>query len=170
MILIDPNLSKNIVENLKEVIIPADNVVYLYDFNSLIHGLLVLNQVDYSMIPVVNQNGQIVGLVSINMIVKEAITLEDIDFDNLNYKLIKHLDLRKPEFITMNEKLESILHKLVDNNFLCVVENHIEKKFIGIITRNMILKRINAFLHRTSLKELRVSNFQQGREKKLINK
>ncbi|MGX7108179.1 cyclic-di-AMP-binding protein CbpB [Facklamia miroungae] len=168
--MIDPKLSKKIVESLDEVLISADDVAYLYDFNSLIHGLLVLNQVDYSMIPVVNQHDQIVGLVSINMIVKEAISLEDIDFDNLNHKLIKHLDLRKPEFITMSEDLESILHKLVDNNFLCVVENHHDKKFLGIITRNMILKRINAFLHRTCLNDLIITDFAPAHRKKVYNK
>lgn len=152
--MIHQQLQKMIIPNLRELMIPADNVAYLYDFNSLIHGLLVLNQVDYSMIPVVNQFEQIVGLVSINMIIKEAMTLEDINLDLLNDKIIKHLNLRKPVFITPAEDLESILHKLLDNNFVCVIDDIESKNFLGIVTRNFILKRLNAFLHHPEVRKL----------------
>lgn len=136
-----------IMKDLKQIMIPADDVAYLYDFNSLMHGLLVLNQVNYSMIPVVNQKDQIQGLVSINMIIKESIRLTDIDSESLNSKIIKQVDLRVPEFITLDVDLADILHKLVNNNFLCVVDELENKKFLGIITRNSILKLINAWLH-----------------------
>lgn len=152
--LINPKLRQMIVDDIQSLIIPEKDVAYLYDFNSLMHGLLVLTSVNYAMIPVLKKTGQMVGLLNITMIIQEAMTLEDMDMDNLEGKTIDQIELRKPEFITQDEEIDSIIYKLLDNNFVCVVNDLENKEFIGIITRNAVLKRLNALLHNPKLNEI----------------
>ena len=42
-------------------------------------------------------------------------------------------------------KIEDVLHKLVDESFLPVVDK--EQHFYGIITRKSILKAVNSLMH-----------------------
>ena len=145
--MIDKKIQSLIMDQVKDLMIPAENVAYVFDFNSLYHALLVLTQVAYTMIPVVNKEGKICGLESTNQIIQASITTDQIDFKMIEQLTLNQIELRQAEYVTLQDNLETILHKLMTNNFLCVVDSKDQQGFIGIITRNALLKRINAFLH-----------------------
>lgn len=148
--LMNPELKRMIVSDIKELMIPEEDVACVFDFNSLQHALLVLTQANFAMIPVINSQSQMFGLISIAQIIREATTIESIDIQLLEDKRIAELELRTPEYVTFEDGIDTLIYYLQDNNFVCVVDNLEEKTFLGIITRHAVLKRMNRFLYELS--------------------
>lgn len=125
--------------------IPADNVATLMESNPLDHALLVLSKVGYSKIPVVDKEDRLVGLIGLNDIVGKMIDLTRIDTDNLAGMCV--VDVMEPvrDTLTQDCELEDILHLMVDNAFLPVIDE--QGVFTGILTRKEILKAVNHMVH-----------------------
>lgn len=171
--MMNPELKRMIVADIKELMIPQEDVACLYDFNSLQHALLVLTQANFAMIPVINSQSQMFGLINIAQIIREATTIETIDLHLLEEKRISELELRKPEYVTFEDGIDSLLYYLQDNNFVCVVDNLEDKTFLGIITRHEVLKRLNRFLYELSHSEkamTHLSHIMAVQEKNQKNK
>lgn len=136
-----------IVETMSELMISSDNVAHVLGTNSLSHGMLILSTVTYSMIPVLSPKSKLLGLISMPMMIKAVTTIESIEINRMDDILISEVMDKNPVMISENESFERVLHLLVDHNFLCVVDD--ERYFKGIITRKAMLKRINAYLHKS---------------------
>ncbi|MEG0285695.1 MULTISPECIES: cyclic-di-AMP-binding protein CbpB [Vagococcus] len=133
------------LENEENYLIPSDNVATLTDTNNLEHALLVLTNIGYSKIPVLNKEEELVGLVSLSNVVSEMFDTESFNPDRLATIQVK--DVMEEDFKCIQEpfNIEKILNYLVDGNFLPVVdENNV---FEGIITRKEILKSVNQLAH-----------------------
>ena len=126
-------------------LIPAENVANLNATHPLSHALLVLSKVKYSKIPVLDKEDVLVGLVSLSDIVEQMMDLSEVSMEKLAEKTVA--DVMETEVATIPEKweLEDVLHLLVDESFLSVVDE--KGCFKGIITRKEILKAVNHMVH-----------------------
>lgn len=146
--MIHRKLEELLLEERDKLYVPAKNVAILLDSNTLDHAMLVLSQVHYSVIPVINKDNHIVGLISIPMIINQIMnegSKDTIHFSQLHKLKVK--DAMQTDFPTVHQDtdFEDVLNRLVNHNFLCLETD--EHKFAGIITRKEVLKRVNYTLH-----------------------
>ena len=146
--MIQPELEQLIAPNMMDFMIPADNVANVIDSHTLSNGLLVLSQVNYSLIPVLSVKSKLIGLISMPMIIKSVMTVESIEMNRLDEMKVSDVMLHQPVRVTRDCHLEEVLHYLIDHNFICVVED--DDTFIGIITRKKVLQRLTYLLHETA--------------------
>lgn len=127
------------------LMIPAENVAHVLDQHSLIHAMLVLTQVGYSRIPVLNEQGRFVGTVALANIVRTMFENEDIDARQLGSACVRDvMDTHNiVTYLPLNH--EEILHKLVNANFLPVLDQ--DDYFKGIIPRQKVLTGVNYLAH-----------------------
>ncbi len=97
-------------------------------------------------IPVLNQQSQLVGLVSLAMITDKMLDNDDISVEALSKYQVK--DVMQTDFPKVNftdAELETQLHLLVDNNFIPIVDD--DDVFQGMITRREWFKAFNYLAH-----------------------
>lgn len=128
-----------------ELIISSENVANVNCNNNVYHALLVLSQVKYSTIPVLDNQSHIKGIISMPMIIKAIIGIDSIRFEEMEKIKVEEVMNKEVPTILDTADLEDILHKLTNHNFLCVVDK--ENIFTGIITRKEILSRVNHLVH-----------------------
>lgn len=126
-------------------LIPADRVAQVQASNPLTHAFLVLTKVRYSKIPVLDSQSHILGLLTMPMITDAMIELDDLSFDPIASLTVA--DVMQTEFDTIqnNADMDTILHLLVDNPFLPVVDA--QNVFQGILTRREMMKAFNYVAH-----------------------
>lgn len=143
--LIGATVQELMMENKEDFLLPADNVATVMANNPLDHALLVLSKVGYSKIPVTDKEDRLVGLIGLNDIVGKMIDLTRIDTDNLAGMTVADVMQTQVDTVTDSCDLEDILHLLVDNAFLPIVDE--DRHFVGIVTRKEILKSTNHLCH-----------------------
>ena len=119
---------------------PAKNLAVLIDTHNVDHAVLLLSQISYSRIPVVTDERKFVGTISLTDILSYQLKHE---IPEETFASMDIVDVAKKEVGVIN--LTEVLHKLVDDSFLSVVDE--EGYFQGIITRKSILKAINSLMH-----------------------
>ncbi|WP_086312983.1 CBS domain-containing protein [Enterococcus sp. 7F3_DIV0205] len=141
-----------LLEKQETFLIPAENVANVMCLNPLSHALLVLSQVKYSKIPVLDKGDRFVGLISLSDVVDKMFDITSVDFDKL--KDFTVADVMEVNVPVIGEKweLEDVLHLLVDAAFLPVVDDN--QCFKGIITRKELLKAINHMAHELERKNI----------------
>lgn len=147
--MIHPVIKEQLCHSIEELMIPAANVANVIDSHNLSTGLLILSQVRYSLIPVLSLKDELQGLLSMSMIINSVMTVDRIAYDQLDEMKVSDVMLSKPVRLTLEHSFEDVLHALIDQNFVCIVNNCEESIFLGIITRKSILQRITHFLHET---------------------
>lgn len=123
---------------------PAENLAVLIDTHNADHAILLLSQMTYSRVPVVTDQKKFVGTISLTDILSYQMQHEIPDEEFMTTDIVhmaKKDDLTVGPAFTLTE----VLHKLVDESFLPVVDQ--DNTFQGIITRKSILKAVNALLH-----------------------
>jgi len=114
----------------------AENLAVLIDTHNADHAILLLSQMTYSRVPVVTDKRKFVGTIGLRDIL--AYQMEN----GLSQEAMAKKDVA---VVAPDYTLTDVLHKLVDESFLPVVDE--EGIFQGIITRKSILKAVNALLH-----------------------
>lgn len=147
--MINENIVSHMVNPITKLMIPADNVAHVFDSNTLNHAMLILSTVKYSVIPVLSVKSKLLGLINMPLMINAVTTEDSIEIDKLDQIFIRDVMINNPVTIKEDASFEKILHHLVDQNFLCVVDD--QDEFKGIITRREMLKRINHFLHDISI-------------------
>ncbi|MFD1899770.1 cyclic-di-AMP-binding protein CbpB [Enterococcus termitis] len=141
-----------LLEKKETFLIPAENVANVMCLNPLSHALLVLSQVKYSKIPVLDKGDRFVGLISLSDVVDKMFDITSVDFDKLKeFTVADVMEVNVP-VIGEQWELEDILHLLVDAAFLPVVDDN--QCFKGIITRKELLKAINHMAHELERKNV----------------
>ena len=143
--LIHKKIQELLLEDRDKLFIDAGKVAILQEDHTLEHAMLVLTNVRYSLIPVLNRENKIVGLVSLAMILHKITGVEQIQMNQLGKYKVR--DVMRTEFpvIQENTQIEDVLNELVDESFLCISND--EGVFLGIVTRKEVLKRINYMVH-----------------------
>lgn len=129
-------------------IISAEKVAHVQLGNNAEHALLVLTKTGYSSIPVLDVKYRLHGLISTQQITDEILGLEHIEYERL--PSLKVDDIMKADIpsIHINENFSKGLDLLVNNPYICVVDD--ERTFLGILTRRVILKQMKKYLYQTN--------------------
>lgn len=143
--MIGQTVQKILLENHETFLVPADNVATVFYNHPLNHALLVLSKVGYSKIPVLDSEDHLVGLISLSNVVEKMMDLTGFSMDNLEGLTVADVMEVNVNCITASDELEDMLHFLVDQAFLPMVDEN--KVFVGIITRKEILKSVNHLVH-----------------------
>jgi Predicted transcriptional regulator containing CBS domains len=122
---------------------PAEDVAVLVDEHNVAHAKLLLSQYKYSNVPVVNESREFIGILGLTEIVDFEMA-HDFFYEKSVKTDISEIVNKNIETIQYPYEFEELLHKLVNQSFLPVLEG---SKFIGIIPRQEVLKAFNAFVH-----------------------
>ena len=147
--MIHPIVKELLLKESDKLLTPASKVSMIFNDNSLLHAVMILNNTTYTKIPVLDYENRFRGLISTQKIIQYVGDKIYEGFDILNnFKVEEALD---GNFYSVNEgtDLEDVLNALVDHNFVVVVDS--EGVFKGIITRSAILKRVNYLVHELEL-------------------
>lgn len=125
-------------------LIPSKDLAIVVDTDNMDHVLLLMTSNGYSRIPVITKEKHYCGTVSISdmMHYQGEHNLADWELSQTDVAVAVN---DKVETILLDASLTEIMHKLVDNPFLPVLDK--DQHFMGIITRKSILKAVNALLH-----------------------
>lgn len=123
--------------NISDLIIPAANVAHVQLGNSLQHALLVLIKSGYSVIPVLDMNYRIHGLVSTTIIVESILGLERIEYEKLDERKVDDVMINKIPRISSQGEFLRALELSINHPFICVEDEN--GMFVGILTRKSIL-------------------------------
>ena len=142
--MLNPVIANMLIENRHHFMISADMVATVSENNPLSHAFLVLTKVRYAKIPVLDHDSKFKGLISLPMITETMLALDHMSFNSLDTMTVK--DVMQTEVATIDDPydLENVLHLLVDNPFIPVVQ---DGYFTGIVTRREVMKGINNIGH-----------------------
>ncbi|WP_163652408.1 cyclic-di-AMP-binding protein CbpB [Listeria sp. PSOL-1] len=143
--MISNRLGSFLNEKLQDGMISAEKVAHVQMGNNLEHALLVLTKCGYSTIPVLDFEFKLYGLISAALITDAIIGLERIEYERL--EILKVEDAMETNFPVVKEDfdIENVVRLLVDHPFVCVTSE--DFKFQGILTRKIVLKQVNHFIH-----------------------
>ena len=142
--MLNPVIANMLIQNRHHFMISADMVATVSENNPLSHAFLVLTKVRYAKIPVLDHDSKFKGLISLPMITETMLGLDHMSFNSLDTMTVK--DVMQTEVATIDDPydLENVLHLLVDNPFIPVVQ---DGYFTGIVTRREVMKGINNIGH-----------------------
>lgn len=146
--MIDKHIQKLLLCDENSILIKSEDVATVRTENTLLHAMMILTNVGYSSIPVLDNDHKLQGLITLPCIIDGIKNQISYDFDQLSEKkvedVIKH---QSDDYSLIEDKadLENILRYLVNHNYVCLVDK--DNVFLGIITRKTILKRFNYMLH-----------------------
>ena len=133
-----------LLEQEETFLTPAENLAVLIDSHNADHAILLLSQMTYTRVPVVTDKKEFVGTIGLRDIfayqMEQGLSQEVMADTDIVHMTKKDVAVVAPDYT-----LTDVLHKLVDESFLPVVDE--EGLFQGIITRKSILKAVNALLH-----------------------
>lgn len=133
--------------------IPSEKVAHVHINNPLEHAMLVLIKSGYSAIPVVDSKFKLKGLISMSLILDSILGIERIEVERLHNKVVEDVMNREVPIIHEDENLLKGLKLSIDHPFLCVVDD--EEIFTGILTRRVILKYMNRYIHEMNRESVR---------------
>ncbi|TWT28031.1 cyclic-di-AMP-binding protein CbpB [Planomicrobium sp. CPCC 101110] len=125
---------------IEDYIISSEKVAHVQLGNSAEHALLVLTKTGYSAIPVLDLKYRFCGLINAQRITESILGMNHIEYERLSE--IRVEDIMQTDFplIKINDRFQRALDLLINQNFLCVVDD--EGMFMGILTRRVILKQL----------------------------
>ena len=133
-----------LLEQEETFLTPAENLAVLIDSHNADHAILLLSQMTYTRVPVVTDEKEFVGTIGLRDILayqmEQGLSQETMADTDIVHMTKKDVAVVEPDY-----RLTDVLHKLVDESFLPVVDK--DGFFQGIITRKSILKAVNALLH-----------------------
>ena len=133
-----------LLEQEETFLTPAENLAVLIDTHNADHAILLLSQMTYSRVPVVTDKRKFVGIIGLRDIL--AYQMENgLSQEAMADTDIVHMTKKDVAVVEPGYRLSDVLHKLVNESFLPVVDK--DGIFQGIITRKSILKAVNALLH-----------------------
>lgn len=128
------------------IMIPGDNTAHVNEDHSVQHAALVLATTGYNSIPVLDNEDHFVGVISLAAIIQVMFEIDDIEADNIDSLYVR--DVMDPNYPVLKneEDLDTMLHLLVDRNYVPVID--LNGVFKGIVTRKAMLKGVNYLAHR----------------------
>lgn len=133
---------------IEEFIISSEKVAHVQLGNSAEHALLVLTKTGYSSIPVLDTKYRLKGLVSTQMITDAILGLDHIEYERLHDIKVDEVMLQPVPSIHVSEKFKRGLDLLINNPFLCVIDD--EETFVGILTRRVVLKQLKKHIYQNN--------------------
>ena len=133
-----------LLEQEETFLTPAENLAVLIDSHNADHAILLLSQMTYTRVPVVTDEKKFVGTIGLRDILAYQME-QGLSQEVMADTDIVHMTKKDVAVVAPDYTLTDVLHKLVDESSLPVVDK--DGIFQGIITRKSILKAVNALLH-----------------------
>lgn len=133
-----------LLARLDNYLIPSDQVAIFIDSHNANHVVLLLTSNGYSRVPVLTKDKHYLGTISLTDIKRyqDEHNLQEWEMVNRD---IGPMTSDVVATVKDDANLSEVMHELVDNPFLAVVDS--QGIFKGIITRKSILKAVNSLLH-----------------------
>lgn len=143
--MIGEKIKSLLIESESALIMPADEVAVVGINNRLNHALLLLTANQYAVVPVLDNDSRLRGLISMPCLIKSITDIEEVHFEKLSE--IEVGEVMETDYPVVKEdfELEEVLRMLVHTAFISVVDE--EGQFKGIITRSEVLKGTNRVAH-----------------------
>lgn len=129
---------------IKELIIPKENVVTVDPEWSLERALLVLTRRQTSSVPVINCLGQVEGLISktgiLDFMLHHSCDNQSFDFSGLSKHKVKEAMDRNHQGIMANSIFSFAFEILVNRSYIPIIDE--KTKFIGILTRKVLMEKV----------------------------
>ncbi|EXJ23158.1 Inosine-5'-monophosphate dehydrogenase [Alkalibacterium sp. AK22] len=143
--MISERMKKMLVDSDSSLVKPAEEVAVIGLTNRLNHAMLILTSDKYAIVPVLDEQSKMYGLISLPTIMQSIINIEDVEFEKLaEIEAREVMDTDYP-YVYEDFELEEVLRMLVNHAFITVVDEN--NYFKGIITRSEILKGTNRIAH-----------------------
>lgn len=118
---------------------PKNEVVYLYDDFTVRQAMEKMEFHKFSATPIINREGEYVGTVTEGDFLWFMKDCADFDIKKAEDTYLKDMKRKfSNQPVNVNSSMDDLLIKAISQNFVPVVDDH--KKFIGIITRQEIIK------------------------------
>ncbi|MBD1373814.1 CBS domain-containing protein [Hazenella sp. IB182357] len=129
------------------LIIPKEKVVVVYPQWSLERALLVLTRQGTNSVPVINDSDQVEGLISktdiLDFLMKKSQGDDDFDFTGIaNYKVSDALNPIHTGILA-DSIFSFAFEVLVNQSYVPIID--IKGKFVGILTRKVMMEKVIEF-------------------------
>jgi predicted transcriptional regulator len=125
---------------IEDYIISSEKVAHVQLGNSAEHALLVLTKTGYSAVPVLDLKYRFCGLINAQRITESILGMNHIEYERLPEIRVEEIMQTDFPLIKINDRFQRALDLLINQNFLCVVDD--DGMFMGILTRRVILKQL----------------------------
>lgn len=132
-----------------DLMIPGEKVAHVHYKNPLEHALLVLVKTGYSAVPVLDSNSHFQGIISKTMIIDRILGIERFEVEKLSELSVEEAMQKDIPTVTKEASFQVGLKLVINHPFVCVVNE--DGLFEGILTRRVILKRLNRQLHENKI-------------------
>lgn len=143
--MISERMEKMLLNGVNTLIKPVDELAVIAANHTLDHALLLMTKNKYTLVPVIDKDSKLQGLISMALIIEAIIDIEDVYFDKLGDIEVREVMATDYPVVTEDYDLEDVLRLLVSHGFISVVDE--EGVLLGIITRQEILRGTNRILH-----------------------
>jgi CBS domain-containing protein len=124
--------------NILAFIKPKNNVVYVYDDDTLKEALSKLEHCRFTSIPILNREGNYVGTLTEGDLLWAIKNETNFDCKKAETIFVSQIRrFRDYVSINMNSNIDELIIKSTTENFVPVVDDH--NLFIGIVTRKDII-------------------------------
>ena len=124
--------------NVAFFLIPKSHVAYLTEGSSFRQGMEKLRRYGYTAIPVVAGDGRYLGSISEGDFLWNIMSLGSIAFEDLEEASIDQIVSSRTPPVGVNTPVEELMERLLDQNFLPVVDDR--DMFVGIVTRRSVME------------------------------
>ncbi len=127
--------------NIAAMLLPKSKVAFLYDDFTVRQALEKMRYHGYTTIPVITRENRYCGTISEGDLLWYFMDIGEIDLvkcEDIRLRDVIHMKYDPP--IPINMSVREAVELLVDHSFLPVVDDR--DAFVGILTRNKILKKI----------------------------
>ena len=130
--------------NIAYFLTPRQDVVSLYDDNTLRKGLETMRSSGYTSMPVTTRDNEYVGVVSVAdflwyLVSEPADDRGNIPISSIEGKFVKDImDRRSYPPVSITASAEELMERILSHNFVPVVDGR--NSFIGIVTRHNVMK------------------------------
>lgn len=143
--MIGENIRSLLIDSEHTLVKPAEEVAVVGLKNRLNHALLILTTDKYALVPVLDDQSKMRGLISMPTIMQAIMNIEDVQFEKLGEIEVREVMDTNYPYVYEDFELEDVLRMLVNYAFITVVDK--DNYFKGIITRSEILKGTNRIAH-----------------------
>ena len=143
--MISEKVKKLLIDSETSLVKPAEQVAVVGVKNRLDHALLLLTTDKYAVVPVLDDESKMRGLISMPTIMQTIMDIQNVHFEKLGEIEVGEVMDREYPYVLEDFELEDVLHMLVDNAFITVIDSR--GYFKGIITRSELLKGTNRIAH-----------------------
>ncbi|BCU83119.1 hypothetical protein JIR001_29020 [Polycladomyces abyssicola] len=125
------------------LIIPKEKVVTVAPDWTLERALRVLMRRGYASVPVINDNGEVEGLISKTNILDFMMSKGDFNFHMLPHHRVYEAMNKNHSGIMANSIFSFAFEVLIDRPYIPIID--VKNKFIGILPRRVLMQKVTEY-------------------------